>query len=74
MSEALEKMVADRTHELQTIYQVASSASPRLELRLAIQSVQTVSSHLWRMMRKLDVENRTQLALYAVRNKIFEEH
>ncbi len=33
-------------------------------------SVQTVSSHLWRMMKKLKVENRTQLALYAVRQGI----
>ena len=33
-------------------------------------SAQTVGSHLWRMMKKLEVENRTQLALYAVRQGI----
>jgi two-component system, NarL family, response regulator LiaR len=30
-------------------------------------SVRTVSSHLWRIMNKLEVENRTQVALYALR-------
>ncbi len=32
MSEALEKIVTDRSRELQTIYRVAASANPRLEL------------------------------------------
>ncbi len=33
-------------------------------------SAQTVSSHLWRMMKKLEVENRTQLALYAIKQGV----
>jgi PAS domain S-box-containing protein len=37
MSEALEKIVADRSRELQTIYRVAASANPRLELRSIVQ-------------------------------------
>ncbi len=38
MSETLEKIVADRTRELQTIYQIVASVGSRLELRPAIQS------------------------------------
>lgn len=36
-------------------------------------SVRTVSSHLWRIMNKLEVENRTQVALYAVRSGLVEK-
>lgn len=38
MSEALEKIVVERSHELQTIYRVTASASPRLELGSAMQN------------------------------------
>jgi NarL family two-component system response regulator LiaR len=33
-------------------------------------SVRTVSSHLWRVMKKIQADNRTQVALYAVHHGI----
>jgi NarL family two-component system response regulator LiaR len=54
--------------ELEILKLVAEGHSNDEIARLLYLSVQTVSSHLWRVMKKLEVDNRTQLALYAVHN------
>jgi NarL family two-component system response regulator LiaR len=37
-------------------------------------SVRTVSSHLWRVMKKIQADNRTQVALYAVHHGIISNN
>ncbi len=59
--------------ELDILKLVAEGLSSDEIARELYISVQTVSSHLWRMMKKLGVENRTQLALFAIRNGIVKK-
>lgn len=59
--------------ELDILKLVAAGHSNEEIARRLYLSVQTVCSHLWRMMKKLEVENRTQLALYAIRSGIVKE-
>lgn len=53
--------------ELEIIRLIAEGNSNAEIAKKLFLSVRTVSSHLWRIMNKLEVENRTQVALYAVR-------
>jgi two-component system, NarL family, response regulator LiaR len=53
--------------EIEIIKLIAQGHSNGEIARILVLSVRTVSSHLWRIMNKLQVDNRTQVALYAVR-------
>lgn len=59
--------------ELDILKLVAEGHSNEEIARRLYLSIQTVCSHLWRIMKKLEVENRTQLALYAIRNEIVKQ-
>ncbi len=59
--------------EIEVLRLVARGASnPQIATELHV-SVNTVKAHLKRILEKLDVENRTQAAAYAMRKGLFPE-
>lgn len=54
--------------ELEILRLVASGSTNEEIARALYLSPWTVRSHVWRIMKKLQLDNRTQVALYAVRS------
>ncbi|MFZ5652334.1 MAG: response regulator [Bacillota bacterium] len=56
--------------EIEVLQHVAMGDSNKLIAKKLFISEKTVKNHLYRIFQKLDVEDRTQAALYALKNKI----
>ncbi len=58
--------------EIEVLQHVARGDSNRLIAKKLFISEKTVKNHLYRIFQKLNVEDRTQATLYALKNKIVE--
>ncbi|MCL6610165.1 MAG: response regulator transcription factor [Peptococcaceae bacterium] len=58
--------------EIEVLQYVARGDSNRLIANKLFISEKTVKNHLYRIFQKLNVEDRTQAALYALKNKIVD--
>lgn len=58
--------------EVEVLQHVARGDSNRLIAKKLFISEKTVKNHLYRIFQKLNVEDRTQAALYALKNKIVD--
>lgn len=58
--------------EIEVLKHVASGDSNRSIAKKLFISEKTVKNHLYRIFQKLNVEDRTQATLYALKNKIVE--
>lgn len=58
--------------EVEVLQHVARGDSNRSIAKKLYISEKTVKNHLYRIFQKLNVEDRTQAALYAIRNKIVD--
>jgi len=60
------------TREIEVLQYVARGDSNKIIAKKLFISEKTVKNHLYRIFQKLNVEDRTQAALYALKHKIVD--